>query len=324
MDYKKVQERMQRIKDTQFAKHRAHIHNRGDIVIVDWKRDNTNAYAVQYTFYKNHVFITGDLGDAIFNCTWQTWTTEKPYKNAPVGCGRPNKFKPISLEYLEEKLGAFRESDVYEFSSVEAKEEIKHYREYVSKDYKDDFKDLLKETENYRFCDEWRNYIISNYDMVEGMFSDSEVIADIMDAGKTFGCRYLSWVAGIQMIEQAIADGTAIYDPIRVESNHRTAVSLIADVGNGTISVEAIDPCEKGLHTEVFVSVQDKDGSNPQDLAYIGQTYERNEDKNSDADFVAKDSMTVRVWTEAENEDYTKEYVVERYHESEDDAEAEK
>ena len=38
MDYKKVQERMQRIKDTQFAKHRAHIHNRGDIVVVDWKR----------------------------------------------------------------------------------------------------------------------------------------------------------------------------------------------------------------------------------------------------------------------------------------------
>lgn len=62
MDYQKVQERMQRIKDTQFAKHRAHIHNRGDIVVVDWKRDNTNAYAVQYTFYKNHVFITGDLG----------------------------------------------------------------------------------------------------------------------------------------------------------------------------------------------------------------------------------------------------------------------
>ena len=83
-----------------------------------------------------------------------------------------------------------------------------------------------------------------------------------------------------------------------------------------TISVEAIDPCEKGLHTEVFVSVQDKDGSNTQDLAYIGQTYERNEDKSSDADFVAKDSMTVRVWTEAENEDYTKEYVVERYHEA--------
>lgn len=166
MDYKKVQERMQRIKDTQFAKHRAHIHNRGDIVVVDWKRDNTNAYAVQYTFYKNHVFITGDLGDAIFNCTWQTWTTEKPYKNAPVGCGRPNKFKPISLEYLEEKLGAFRESDVYEFSSVEAKEEIKHYREYVSKDYKDDFKDLLKATEGHRFCDDWRNYIMSNYDNV--------------------------------------------------------------------------------------------------------------------------------------------------------------
>lgn len=159
MDYQKVQERMQRIKDTQFAKHRAHIHNRGDIVVVDWKRDNTNAYAVQYTFYKNHVFITGDLGDAIFNCTWQTWTTEKPYKNAPVGCGRPNKFKPISLEYLEEKLGAFRENDVYEFSSVEAKEEIKHYREYVSKDYKDDFKDLLKATEGHRFCDDWRNYI---------------------------------------------------------------------------------------------------------------------------------------------------------------------
>lgn len=37
--------------------------------------------------------------------------------------------------------------------------------------------------------------------------------------------------------------------------------------------------------------------------------------------FVAKDSMTVRVWTEAENEDYTKEYVVERYHEDDEDKE---
>ena len=320
MDYQKVQERLQRIKDTQFAKHRAHIHNRGDIVVVDWKRDNTNAYAVRYVFYKNHVFITGDLGDAVFNCTWQTWTTEKPYKNAPVGCGRPNKFKPISLEYLEEKLGAFRESDVYEFSSVEAKEEIKHYREYVAAGYKDEFKDLLKETEGYRFCDEWRNYIISNYDTVEGMFGDSEIIADIIEAGKTFGTRYLSWVAGIQMIEQAIADGTAIYDPIRVLSSNSKAMSLVADVGIGSLCVEAIDPCEKGINTEVFVGVQDKDGYNTQDLAYVGQTYERNADESSDDDFVAKDSLTIRVWSDVDNEDYTKEYVVERYHETEEDA----
>lgn len=56
-------------------------------------------------------------------------------------------------------------------------------------------------------------------------------------------------------------------------------------------------------------------------MAYIGQTYERNEDKNSDADFVAKDSMTVRVWSDVDNEDYTKEYVVERYHEADEDKE---
>ena len=46
MDYQKVQERMQRIKDTQFAKHRAHIHNRGDILLCelyDWDAEIINS-----------------------------------------------------------------------------------------------------------------------------------------------------------------------------------------------------------------------------------------------------------------------------------------
>lgn len=40
--------------------------------VLEWKRPNTTTYAVYITFHMQNVYVTGDLRDAIYRCTWQT------------------------------------------------------------------------------------------------------------------------------------------------------------------------------------------------------------------------------------------------------------
>lgn len=87
-----------------------------DTQILEWKEPGTRNYQIDYLFYKNMLFVSGDLGEAVFSCTWcPKWNTDKGWL--------------LSIDYLFEKLSAIR-GDKYEWDSDDAVEDLKdHYRE---------------------------------------------------------------------------------------------------------------------------------------------------------------------------------------------------
>lgn len=53
----------------------------GLMTVVDFHRPDSSMYAVRYIYSGHYVFVSGDLGTAVFNCTWRTGPTDGYWKN---------------------------------------------------------------------------------------------------------------------------------------------------------------------------------------------------------------------------------------------------
>ena len=54
-----------------FRDHIATLTEHGDLKILEWEKPGTSFYYVRYVFDGNRIYITGDLGEAVFCLTWK-------------------------------------------------------------------------------------------------------------------------------------------------------------------------------------------------------------------------------------------------------------
>ena len=66
-----------------FKSHQVIVHTCTDeetdsfsVSVVDFKRPDTNKYAIRYIFAGHYVYVSGDLGCAVFDCTWKPTPTD--------------------------------------------------------------------------------------------------------------------------------------------------------------------------------------------------------------------------------------------------------
>ena len=67
---REIEEMEQEIKDKWFNNHEAKITEYDGITILDWREPGTSIYSVRYIFCGSRLYVSGDIGDAIFNLTW--------------------------------------------------------------------------------------------------------------------------------------------------------------------------------------------------------------------------------------------------------------
>lgn len=125
-----------------FANHVATIKQLDkDTQVLTWKKLGTRCYEIDYVFYRNMIFITGDLRDAVFNCTWSPrWDTD---------------WTAMELGYFAEKMTA-HEDGKYIWDYNYAIENLKeHYSEYFTELSESQFADmteyLIEEINYYPF-----------------------------------------------------------------------------------------------------------------------------------------------------------------------------
>lgn len=122
-----------------FANHIATVKQLDDDTqILTWKEQGTRFYELDYVFYRNMVFITGDLRDAVFNCTWQPrWDTE---------------WDKMSLSYFAEKMTAHKGGE-YTWDSDDAVEDLKsEYKEYFEGLSKTEIDELTEYVKHEQGC----------------------------------------------------------------------------------------------------------------------------------------------------------------------------
>lgn len=84
---------------------------KGKIVSLTWGEIGTDIYRVNYSFVDNYLMITGDIGAATFDCTWQT---------------SPLSFLDGNLSYYLSKMIA-HSRDRWKFDYEKAEQELKEW-----------------------------------------------------------------------------------------------------------------------------------------------------------------------------------------------------
>lgn len=183
------------IRNEWFKNHKATIESHGPVTILDFKAPRTASYAIRYLFSENNVFITGDIGDAVFRLTW------------PAAI---NSFSVIHIEYFLEKLTA-HSGDRWKYDTLTALDEFtefinefsftdnEHINEKVT--LQNDILQIIKNTDNQS---EYEHSIYNYSDMNEFTSFDSEDFATIADFGKTTPTRFYAYLEGLKMASEQL------------------------------------------------------------------------------------------------------------------------
>lgn len=118
-----------------FTEHEATVKSLDkDTQVLTWKDPGTRDYEIDYVFYKNMIFITGDLCDAVVNCTWEPrWDYD---------------WEHTQLAYFAEKMTACKDG-IYIWSSKDAIEDLKNaYRDLFEELNDREYKELTEYVSN--------------------------------------------------------------------------------------------------------------------------------------------------------------------------------
>lgn len=140
------------IREEWFKDHKAEYEKIGDIAILRWGMPGSNIYRVRYVFDYNKIYITGDIGDAIFKI-YDEITLEKACeldihyfhkKLITIGEDKWSFNSELAIKYLDEKIEEITQ-DKYEYlgldedgagvrESLSEKEErkIEEYDNYIT------------------------------------------------------------------------------------------------------------------------------------------------------------------------------------------------
>lgn len=179
----------QRLKSN-FKDHIATLTEHGDLKVLDWRKPGTIFYYVRYVFDGNKIYITGDLGEAVFHLTWKA---------------EIHSFDNIGLGYFHEKLSAYH-SDKYDFSSEQA---IKRLTEWID-DLKEsnieyDHDEMQELLEKVRGCNqewEWVEVIHEHQDFISDL--EADYWEWFYNIGRSYPIRFQSYLIGLQMASEQL------------------------------------------------------------------------------------------------------------------------
>lgn len=179
----------QYIKESWFKNHRATLTKHGDLKILDWRNPEKVFYYCRYVFDGNRLYISGDMGDAVFCLTWK----------ADI-----HSFNDIHQEYFHEKLSAFSGPE-YDFDENKAinrlKEEIKEHE--LRGQELGLFNKLIEEIKGCcSTTDNWRYIVEENWKQISSYNQDIEEW--IFDIGNIVPRRIQGYLIGLKMASEQL------------------------------------------------------------------------------------------------------------------------
>lgn len=178
------------IREHWFKDHVAELIDLGEIQILNWKKPGTGIYRVRYIFDGNMLYISGDVGEAVY---WLTW-------KASV-----HSFDGLNLGYFTGKLQAFSD-DRWDFSSEKA---VKRLREWL-KDIKEgdqtyDHDDMRNLFDDARRCGsrwEWVEIVHRYESLISSL--DADYWEWFYDMGNETPARLWCYLIGLQMASEQL------------------------------------------------------------------------------------------------------------------------
>lgn len=182
------------IREQWFKEHKATLTQHGDLKVLEWKKPDTVIYYCRYVFDRNKVYISGDIGHAVFDLTWK----------ADI-----HSFNDIHVGYFAEKLAAYQ-GKRWDYDGEKAAQELKEWRKQLREDGvkfdAEEFRELINAAESCSSQEEWA------YDCVNGRFNEfiRELDYDywewIYDIGNEMPVRIHAYLIGLQMASEQLKE----------------------------------------------------------------------------------------------------------------------
>jgi hypothetical protein len=182
------------IREQWFKNHVATLTQHGNLQVLDWREPKRFKYACRYVFDNEFVYISGDIGEAVFRLTW----------NANV-----HSFN-LSPHYFHEKLSAYKD-DNWDFSSDAA---LKRLREWL-KELKncrikydhDEMAELFSQARDCGSNNEWAFIINGHYDFISKL--DCDFFEWMYSCGYVIPARVYGYLIGLQMASEQLKASAA-------------------------------------------------------------------------------------------------------------------
>lgn len=142
-----------------FKDHKATYTQHGDMMVLDWRRPGTIFYYVRYVFDGLKLYVSGDMGEAVF------WFTERAELNSIAG---------YNVHYFDEKLRAFS-GERKDFDSDQAVKAIQEWVNELDDDERYDIEDmgaLFACAKGCNTCREWAESVREHSDFISEVDPD--------------------------------------------------------------------------------------------------------------------------------------------------------
>lgn len=189
----------QKIRESWFKNHKATLTKHGDLTVLDWQNPETVCYSVRYVFDGNKMYITGDIGEALF---WLTWKADV------------HSFKEISTDYFMEKMKAYS-NDRYDYDGDVAAEYLKDWLDERLEDmdfdtdedkeeFLEQFDELMEDAKSCDTEDEWgHEYVNQKHDDFITEL-DCDYWEWMYHIGRVTPPRILGYIVGLQMASEQL------------------------------------------------------------------------------------------------------------------------
>lgn len=162
------------------------------VSILEWKEPGTRCYYVRYVLDGNMLYISGDLGTAVFDLTWNA--TPKSFKDMSIG-----------LHYFYEKLSAYG-SDKKDFDSEQAIKDLEEvFVDCEEDEYTQLFEDLKELANECCRVDEWAYEVRERFGSELEDF-DQDYWEWIYDVGAVIPSRIRAYLVGLKMAAEQLED----------------------------------------------------------------------------------------------------------------------
>jgi hypothetical protein len=173
-----------------FPEHKATLTQHGDLQVLDWKKPGTITYYCRYVFDGNKMYISGDIGEAVF---WLTWKADV------------HSFNDIHVGYFEEKLCAYN-GNRRDFDSDKAVKRLKEWvRELKGRNKKydrEEMRELFNSAESCSTTDEWA-HIVNDTDFIRDL--DCDFWEWMYEIGHEMPTRIIGYLVGLKMASKQLS-----------------------------------------------------------------------------------------------------------------------
>lgn len=183
MDY--LEKMKYEIRNEWFKNHVAKVDGEEGLQVITWGEPGTFMYGTKYVLSGNNVFISGDIGEAVY-----TLTCPATLEN----------IKDFNLSYFTGKLRAFC-NDRWNFDDKKAKEELKEYWDdyemHEIEDNREIYDSILSAIDESHSVDSFGAWLMPVY---QDTSIDSETMSTVSGFGQRLPPSLIGYWVGLQMI----------------------------------------------------------------------------------------------------------------------------